>query len=90
MSGQSTITRQGELIPAVVADRLRTLRREAGLTREELAAETGISWRCIVNYELGHVAGMRADNLFKYADVFDVSVDYLLGRVDAKGGCHYG
>ena len=78
------------MIPAVIADRLRTLRREAGLTREELAAETGISWRCIVNYELGHVAGMRADNLFKYADVFDVSVDYLLGRVDTKGGCHYG
>lgn len=78
------------MIPAVIADRLRTLRREAGLSRKELATETGISWRCIVNYELGHVAGMRADNLFKYADVFDVSVDYLLGRVDVKGGCHYG
>ena len=83
-------TLRAGMIPAVIADRLRTLRREAGLTREELAAETGISWRCIVNYELGHVAGMRADNLFKYADVFDVSTDYLLGRVDAKGGGHYG
>ena len=83
-------TLRAGMIPAVIADRLRTLRREAGLSREELAAETGISWRCIVNYELGHVAGMRADNLFKYADVFDVSVDYLLGRTDEKGGCHYG
>ena len=83
-------TLRAGMIPAVIADRLRTLRREAGLTREELAAETGISWRCIVNYELGHVAGMRADNLFKYADVFDVSTDYLLGRTDEKGGCHYG
>lgn len=77
------------MIPAVIADRLRSLRREAGLTREELAKMTGISWRCIVNYELGHVTGMRADNLFRYADTFDVSVDFLLGRSDEMGGHYY-
>lgn len=45
------------LIPAVVADRLRRLRRESGLNREALARETGLSWRGIVHHELGNVPG---------------------------------
>jgi transcriptional regulator with XRE-family HTH domain len=86
MSGQSTITRQGELIPAVVADRLRRLRREAGFNRDALARETGISRRSIVMHELGNVAGIRADFLCRYADVFGVSTDYILGRTDERSG----
>ena len=79
-------TLRAGMIPAVIADRLRTLRREAGLTREELAAETGISRRSIVMHELGNVTGIRADFLCRYADVFGVSTDYILGRTDERSG----
>lgn len=74
------------IVSAVVADRLRRLRREAGLNRDALAAETGISRRSIVMHELGNVAGIRAEFLCRYADAFGVSIDYILGRTDKRSG----
>jgi len=76
--------KRGGMISAVVAERLRKLRREAGLTRHELARESGVSWRCLANHEQGNLAGMRADILCAYADALDVSTDYILGRTDRR------
>lgn len=61
--------------------RFASLRKQFGLTQEELAQEFCISRSSISLYE----SGKRAPNLdlvLQAADYFQVSVDYLLGRSD--------
>jgi len=61
------------------ADRLKELRKERGLTQKDLAALIGFSERGIQNYEL-EKNKPTSDALTKFADYFEVSTDYLLGR----------
>ena len=59
--------------------RLRRLRTEQGLSREELAVKAGISFNSISNYERDAVW----PTIFSascIADVLGVSLDYLAGR----------
>ena len=58
---------------------LRLLREERKLSQQKLADEFDTSQAQIQNYETG---GYRPDieMLNKYADFFDISVDFLLGR----------
>ncbi len=63
------------------ADRLKSLRKESGLTQDEFSKQTGIGRSAVGMYE----AGKRAPNyetLSKVARFFHVSTDYLLGRTD--------
>ncbi len=61
--------------------RLRELRgKRAQCTTSELA---GLSHDTIGKYERGD-ATPRLDSLVALADLFDVSVDYLLGRTDTR------
>ncbi len=62
-------------------ERLKELREEMGLSKEQLAKESGISRPSISLYE----AGKRVpsiDAAAALADFFKVSVDYLIGRED--------
>lgn len=63
------------------ADRLKSLRKESGLTQDEFSKQTGIGRSAVGMYE----AGKRAPNyetLSKVARFYHVSTDYLLGRTD--------
>ena len=51
------------------------------LTQREVAKRLGISQPSYIRYENGK-AEPSLENLVKLADLFDVSVDYLLGRTD--------
>lgn len=51
------------------------------LTQREVAKRLGISQPSYIRYENG-TAEPSLENLVKLADLFDVSVDYLLGRTD--------
>lgn len=57
--------------------RLQELRKENGLTQQELAKKIDISHPQIVRYETKGVQP-PADVLSRLADVFDVSIDYLV------------
>lgn len=60
-------------------EQLATLRMENNLSRAELAEKLNVSVRLISYWE----AGQREcdfDMLIKIADLFSVSIDYLLGR----------
>jgi len=62
-------------------ERLRELRENAGLTQAKVAEYAGTNQSSINRYESGRTEpslGM----LFWYADFFDVSFDYLFGRID--------
>lgn len=64
-----------------LSTRLKKLRIEKQLSREELANALQISYWAIAKYETGE---RNPDNatLARLADFFGVSVDYLLGRTD--------
>jgi transcriptional regulator with XRE-family HTH domain len=64
----------------VLGKRIRYLRRQANLTQVQLGELLGCSSSTVSLYE----GGQRSPDtsmLIRIADVFDVSVDYLLGRV---------
>jgi len=62
-------------------EKLKSLRREKGVTQDEVAKELGITKSCYSNYE----QGLREPSyaiLVKICKYFDVSSDYLLGLSD--------
>lgn len=64
-------------------DRLRELREERGLTREELTAKLGWSTNQVYRYEAG-INDATGKMIVKMARFFDVSADYLLGLSDER------
>lgn len=67
----------------ICAERMKKLRRSAGLAMEELADELEISPCSVYYYEhCKHIPNIVM--LIKYAMYFDVTTDYLLG-MDENG-----
>ena len=66
------------------AERSRYLRKEKGLSQVELAKALEVSKACISMIEIGKNEP-TAITLIKYADFFECSIDYLLGREDDFG-----
>lgn len=62
----------------------KSLRKEKGLSQIELAKALNISKACISMIEIGKNEP-TANTLSRYADFFEVSTDYLLGREDDFG-----
>lgn len=65
-------------------DRFKELRMEQGLSQKELGTLLGYSESTISLYESGLREPKKAQDLVKIADYFDVTLDYLLGRIDEK------
>jgi len=72
----------------IIAERLLGLRENLKLTQQKLSKLLGISQTAINRYEHGETA-INANALLKYADFFDVSADYILGRCDDPQGKKY-
>lgn len=67
----------------MIGDTLKQLRTKQGLTSEELCSKIGIKGGSYRNYERND-RKPDYDTLVKLADFYGVSIDYLLGRPDAK------
>ena len=63
------------------SERLKLLRKEANETQPALAVAIGVSTKQIVRFERGEQKP-GFDNLWKLADHFQVTVDFLMGRSD--------
>lgn len=63
-------------------DRLRKLREEKNITQKELGLIVGLSDRVIGYYESNDRFPKEENILKKFADYFNCSLDYLLGRTD--------
>ena len=63
------------------AEQLNSLRQENNLSRSQLAEKLNVSVRLISYWENGK-RECDFDMLIKIADLFSVSIDYLLGRKD--------
>ena len=60
-------------------ERIKRLREKAGLSQKALAEKIGVSQQSINKYE-NHNIEPDIETLIRIADVFDTSVDYLIGR----------
>ena len=63
--------------------RLKQLRKEKKISQLKLAFDLNMSQNTISRYETGEREADYAC-LIKFADYFNVSLDYLLGRTDKK------
>ncbi|MGE5613597.1 MAG: helix-turn-helix domain-containing protein [Bacillota bacterium] len=66
-----------------LGDNLRNAREEKNLTQVEVSRKTGIHNKTISNYE-NNVSSPDPDTLKLFADIYETSVDYLLGRTPLK------
>ena len=71
-----------------VADRLRTLREHGKLSQEKMAPLVGLKQSSINRYE-NNQSDPSSETLLRYADYFDVSLDYIFGRTDKPQGRLY-
>ena len=64
-------------------NRIRALRTEKNITQLRLSMELEVAQETISAYEKGkHAPSLKS--LIKLADLFDVSIDYLVGRSDVR------
>lgn len=64
--------------------RIATLRDKQGWTQEELSRRLGISRAALSHYEKNR-REPDFETLTKLADIFNVSIDYLVGRTNNPG-----
>jgi transcriptional regulator with XRE-family HTH domain len=85
VSWRNTLARKNstpkERVEMDCSKRIKSLRKEAKISQTELASLLGVSKQTVSNYE----TGMRKPGLgivIKVANIFNVSVDYIIGRDD--------
>lgn len=61
--------------------RLRQLRLEKGTTQKQICDYLGLTRNALGNYEAG-IREPSIDVIIRLCDYFDVSADYLIGRLD--------
>ena len=71
-----------------LGERLRILRESVKLSQVKMADLLGVKQSSINRYEQGQSAP-SLETLVKYADYFDVSMDYLFARTDKPQGVIY-
>ena len=72
----------------IVAERLRTLRESLSLSQSKIAPLVGVKQASVNRYE-NDQCSPSYETLLKYADFFDVSLDYIFGRTDNPQGTLY-
>lgn len=72
----------------MIGDILRSLRESVNLSQARMAKQLGIPQSNLNRYEHNNSA-TPLEVLIKYADYFDVSLDYILGRTENPQGKLY-
>ncbi|MGU3473436.1 helix-turn-helix domain-containing protein [Paenibacillus sp. D51F] len=68
-----------------IGTRIARLREERGWTQEQTSVTLGISRAALSHYEKNR-REPDTDTLAKFADLYRVSIDYLVGRTDNPAG----
>lgn len=77
--------------PEAIGARIREVRRERGITQDELSERVGVSRSAVAQWETGR-AGQVTGNLSRIADALEVTVEYLMFGQDKRspGEAHKG
>lgn len=81
--GETNIKHPEKELPNMLPQRLKALRKEAGLTQKELADKLNISQAAYAQWENG-VKKPARENLTTLANILDTSIDYLLDNTNSK------
>ena len=72
----------------IVGERMRKLRESVNLSQSRMAKTFQVGQSSIFRDERGE-SSPSCELLMKYADYFDVSLDYIFGRTDDPHGASY-
>jgi len=67
-----------------MGDRMRELRKERGITQEELGHLIGVQKSAIRKYEKGTIKSIKQDAILKMSRFFNVNPCYLMGMSDNR------
>ena len=67
----------------IIQSIITSLRNERNLTQNELENKLSLSKGLVSHYETGR-NDLSVELIIKYADLFDVSTDYILNRCESK------
>jgi len=73
-------------MPDKTGPRIREIRKDRGMTQEELAAKLGVTKGAVNKYETGIVVNLKRDTIEKIAEILDVSPADLMGWTDQSWG----
>lgn len=71
------------MVQDILAEQLKKLRKEKGLTQMQVAIQCDITEKAYQNYEL-KTREPRLEILIRIADFYGVSLDYLCGRINHR------
>ncbi len=66
-----------------MGERIRSLRKNAGMTQDELGEKLGVSKTIVNRYESGIIENIKRSTIEAMCKLFDVSAGYLLGIDDS-------
>jgi len=64
----------------MLSEKIKTLRKQHNLSQEQLAQKAGVTYSTLIKIESGNNTNPTLDTLMKFAEVFKVSLDELIGR----------
>lgn len=67
----------------ILSERLKEFRKEKGYTQNQVAIYCDITEKTYQNYEL-MTREPKIEILMRIADLFDTTIDYLVGRTNTK------
>lgn len=67
---------------SIMSSRIRTCRKQLGMTQTELADKLGIQNSAVAKYENGRVSNIKRSTIQKMAEIFGVSPVWLMGIED--------
>ena len=73
---------------SIAGERLKGLRESTRLSQKEFAGKLGLTQSAVNRYE-NNQSEASYKTLLSYADYFDVSLDYILGRTEQPQGKLY-
>lgn len=64
----------------MLAENIKKLRKQYKLSQEELAKKASVTYSTLIKIESGVNKNPTIDTLRKIANVFEISIDFLIGR----------
>lgn len=84
LSSSNLVENFATLCVVIIMDRLKELREEKGYTQSKVAELIGVQRYTYAKWEQGRVEPSICD-LIKLSSVFNVSIDYMVGKTDDFG-----
>ena len=76
-------------LPGKIRDRIQDLMKSRKITQAELATRIGCSESSLSRFISGRADKLGDENIIRIACVFNVSTDFLLGKVDTPDRLNY-